>query len=303
MSTTVRSTNRIRIGGLLGGIMMLIIGSGVLFFGLQLRTWTQNEIAAMLPAEGRVVDVVSRTTAAYDASFYPVVEFRTADGEVIRFESGTGGDPPEYRVGDAVRVYYDPQAPQSAMIDSWKRWAPPLALIGVGGVAALIGVIGVFNALAASLSWGWGALPGNVLRALMITVVGLGILFLGWQWYASRQSRVAAMLSTQGEVVDFVSRLTSSSNRGRTYIFYPVVEFRTAEGEIIRFEGSSGSNPPMYRVGDTVRVRYDPHIPQSAVIDSWWDVLIPLIIMIAIGGALTYMGITNLRSELKVLRR
>jgi hypothetical protein len=56
MSTTVRSTNRIRIGGLLGGIMMLIIGSGVLFFGLQLRTWTQNEIAAMLPAEGRVVD-------------------------------------------------------------------------------------------------------------------------------------------------------------------------------------------------------------------------------------------------------
>jgi hypothetical protein len=259
MSTTVRSTNRIRIGGLLGGIMMLIIGSGVLFFGLQLRTWTQNEIAAMLPAEGRVVDIVSRTTAAYDASFYPVVEFRTADGEVIRFESSTGGDPPEYRVGDAVRVYYDPQAPQSAMIDSWKRWVPPLALIGVGGVAALIGVIGVFNALAASLSW--GALPG------------------------------------------VVSRLTSSSNRGRTYIFYPVVEFRTAEGEVIRFQGSSGSNPPEYRVGDTVRVRYDPHIPQSAVIDSWWDVLIPLIIMIAIGGALTYMGITGLRSELKVLRR
>jgi len=302
MSTTVRSTNRIRIGGLLGGIMMLIIGSGVLFFGLQLRTWTQNEIAAMLPAEGRVVDVVSRTTAAYDASFYPVVEFRTADGEVIRFESGTGGDPPEYRVGDAVRVYYDPQAPQSAMIDSWKRWAPPLALIGVGGVAALIGVIGVFNALAASLSWGWGALPGNVLRALMITVVGLGILFLGWQWYASRQSRVAAMLSTHGEVVDVVSRSTLSDGRTRTYL-YPVVEFRTAEGEVIRFQGSSGSNPPEYRVGDTVRVRYDPHIPQSAVIDSWWDVLMPLIIMIAIGGALTYMGITGLRSELKVLRR
>ncbi len=300
MSTTVRSTNRIRIGGLLGGIMMLIIGSGVLFFGLQLRTWTQNEIAAMLPAEGRVVDVVSRTTASYDASFYPVVEFRAADGEVIRFESGTGGDPPEYRVGDAVRVYYDPQAPQSAVIDSWKRRALPLALIGVGGVAALIGIIGVFNALAASLSW--GALPGNVLRALMITVVGLGILFLGWQWYASRQSRVAAMLSTQGEVVDVVSRSTLSDGRTKTYL-YPVVEFRTAEGEVIRFQGSSGSNPLEYRVGDTVRVRYDPHIPQSAVIDSWWDVLMPLIIVIAIGGSLTLVGIARLRSALAVLRQ
>lgn len=296
MNVRVRSTNRI--GGLLGGPIMLVIGLGILFLGWQWRTFTQNQIATMLTSEGRVVDVVSRTTASYDASFYPVVEFRTADGEVIRFESGTGGDPPEYRVGDAVGVYYDPHAPRSAMIDSWRLWAPPLALIGVGGVAALIGVIGVFNALAASLSW--GALPGKVLRALMITVVGLGILFLGWQWYASRQSRVAAMLSTQGEVVDFVSRLTSSSNRGRTYIFYPVVEFRTAEGEVIRFQGSSGSSPPSYRVGDTVRVRYDPQTPQSAVIDSWWDVLIPLIIMIAIGGALTFVGITNLRSVLKV---
>ena len=136
----------------------------------------------------------------------------------------------------------------------------------------------------------------------MITVVGLGILFLGWQWYASRQSRVAAMLSTQGEVVDVVSRSTLSDGRTRTYL-YPVVEFRTAEGEVIRFQGSSGSNPPEYRVGDTVRVRYDPHIPQSAVIDSWWDVLMPLIIVIAIGGSLTLVGIARLRSELKVLRR
>jgi hypothetical protein len=136
----------------------------------------------------------------------------------------------------------------------------------------------------------------------IVLVIGLGILFLGWQWRTFTQNQIATMLPAEGRVVDVVSRTKTSGGERKTY-FYPVVEFRTAEGEVIRFQGSSGSNPPEYRVGDTVRVRYDPHIPQSAVIDSWWDVLMPLIIVIAIGGSLTLVGIARLRSALAVLRQ
>ncbi|WP_296760942.1 hypothetical protein [Roseiflexus sp.] len=46
MNVRVRSTNRIR--GLWGGPIMLVIGLGILFLGLQWRTFTQNQIATML---------------------------------------------------------------------------------------------------------------------------------------------------------------------------------------------------------------------------------------------------------------
>ncbi len=140
---------------------------------------------------------------------------------------------------------------------------------------------------------------GGLLGGPIMLVIGLGILFLGLQWRTFTQNQIAAMLTSEGRVVEVISRTKTSGGERKTY-FYPVVEFRTADGESVRFEGSTGSNPSSYRVGDTVRVRYDPQTPQSAVIDSWRDVLMPLIIMIAIGGGLTFMGITNLRRALKV---
>ena len=155
MNVRVRSTNRIR--GLWGGPIMLVIGLGILFLGWQWRTYTQNQIATMLPAEGRVVDVVSRTKTSggeRKTNFYPVVEFRTADGESVRFESSTGSNPSAYRVGDAVKVRYDPQTPQSAVIDSWELWLPSSIVIGVGGFFALIGILAILNALAVLLKWG-----------------------------------------------------------------------------------------------------------------------------------------------------
>ncbi|WP_448541587.1 DUF3592 domain-containing protein, partial [Roseiflexus sp.] len=86
--------------------------------------------------------------------FYPVVEFRTADGESVRFEGSTGSNPSAYRVGDTVNVRYDPQTPQSALIDSWELWLPSGIVIGVGGFFALMGILALLNALAVLLKWG-----------------------------------------------------------------------------------------------------------------------------------------------------
>lgn len=148
MTVKVRSIPRLN--GLLGGPIMLVIGLGILFLGLQWRASTQNQIAAMIPAEGRVVDVVSRTSTSYgerETLFYPVVEFRTVDGESIRFQGSTGSNPAAYRAGDTVKVLYDPQTPQSALIDSWEEvWMPSGILIGIGGIFALMGALALLDA-------------------------------------------------------------------------------------------------------------------------------------------------------------
>jgi len=155
MNVRVRSTNRI--SSLWAGPIILVFGLAFLFPGWLVHTSTQNRIATMLATEGRVVDFVSRTTTSdgqRKTYFYPVVEFRTANEEVTRFEGGAGSNPPSYRVGDTVRVLYDPQTPQSALIDSWELWLLPVIFIGVGGFFALIGIFVLLDALAALLKLG-----------------------------------------------------------------------------------------------------------------------------------------------------
>lgn len=132
------------------GLIALAIGLGVLYLGQQWRTHTQQQIAAMVKTQGAVVEVVSRTKlrdGERRTLFYPIVEFRTANGEAIRFENDAGSNPSAYRVGDTVEVLYDPQTPQSAMIDSWMIWLPSTIVMGFGGFIAVIGGLTLLDAI------------------------------------------------------------------------------------------------------------------------------------------------------------
>jgi len=80
--------------------------------------------------------VVARATGA---SYAPVVDFRTMEGETIRFTDGVGTIPPDYEVGAEVKVLYDPHDAHNAQVVSWKRlWLGPTLLIGSGLLPVLI---------------------------------------------------------------------------------------------------------------------------------------------------------------------
>jgi len=65
---------------------------------------------------------------------YPIVEFAPKTGTPRRCE-GVSSSPPLYRVGERVQVYYDPEDPEDARIDSFlELW---LLLVVSGGIAAL----------------------------------------------------------------------------------------------------------------------------------------------------------------------
>ncbi len=133
----------------------------------------------------------------------------------------------------------------------------------------------------------WNPLPAFV-GGLIAIAVGLGVLFLGYQWRMSTEQRIETMVKAQGTVVEVVSRTRTSGGERKT-LFYPAVEFRTAAGDVIRFEHNTGSNPPAYRVGDAVDVLYNPQTPQDATIDSW-DIWMPSMIVMGIGGVFTLIG-------------
>jgi len=112
----------------------LLIGLSQAYGVIQMeRNW--------ISAPGTVVDnvVVARATGA---AYSPVVEFRTMEGQTVRFTDSTGTVPPEYEVGAKVKVLYDPNDARHGQIVSWERlWLGPTLLTGSGLLPVLIAAL------------------------------------------------------------------------------------------------------------------------------------------------------------------
>jgi hypothetical protein len=131
-------------------ILAVFILVGAFFIGLGVRSLvtTQRFLAKASTADGVVVrldKVVERSREGDRYTlYYPVVRFVTASGQVVEYSDDLGEDPPAYRVGDSVRVLYDPADPQKARLDTWSsQWLGATIQIGVGGLVFVIGVIPV----------------------------------------------------------------------------------------------------------------------------------------------------------------
>ena len=70
-------------------------------------------------------------------TYAPRFEFKTPDGESWSVLSSTSSMPAGFRVGDEVRVVYDPSDPNDAKIDAvMQLWFMPI-LVGIVGIVAL----------------------------------------------------------------------------------------------------------------------------------------------------------------------
>jgi hypothetical protein len=69
-----------------------------------------------------------------------------------------------------------------------------------------------------------------------------------------------------------VINFANSSNSDGHLMYLPVLEFKTPEGRIVRFNSTVASNPPAYRIGDQVKIYYPARNPQAARIDSIFEI-------------------------------
>lgn len=107
------------------------------------------------------------------------------------------------------------------------------------------------------------------------------LLFGGFCLWGVYAASVSWRLETEGQTTQgIVTRLEeSSSAESGCCVYSPVIEF-AAGGQTYTFEGDNASDPPQYRVGQQVNVRYDPTDPNTAQIDSIFERwLFPVIII------------------------
>lgn len=126
--------------------------------------------------------------------------------------------------------------------------------------------------------------------ALILLVIGALLLagagYAVWSEFAFRRIAV----ETDGRVTEMIRGSGSRDSDGRRSATYrPAFVFTLPGGKEIRAEGSVASNPPCCRVGDRVRVRYDPARPEHAAItgfmQSW------LVATILGGMGVIFLGI------------
>lgn len=104
-------------------------------------------------------------------------------------------------------------------------------------------------------------------------LVGVGLLIGAGVSLAHTRSFLAQASRTQGTVVALLPRFSnnsSNSSNSTSPTFAPMVRF-SHNGQVIDFTSSASSNPPSYRVGESVPVLYLPTPPFQARIDSFFS--------------------------------
>jgi len=83
-----------------------------------------------------------------------------------------------------------------------------------------------------------------------------------------------ALVNEGGTASGTVVRMEYSSGgsgKRNSGAYYPVVHFRSNDGQEVEGRGSLGSSPPSYHQGQEVRVFYEKSNPKNWCIDNWWD--------------------------------
>jgi len=95
-------------------------------------------------AQGRVVEnksvqVASSSRFLGGTSYRAIVRFKAQGGREVTLSDWVTFNPPSFRVGQTVSVFYDPDEPGHAMVDrGWKNYLPP----GIPGVMGLLMILG-----------------------------------------------------------------------------------------------------------------------------------------------------------------
>ena len=127
-------------------LSLLFLGTGIALLSAAGRQFARRRefIAGSALVAGKVVGFAERRDGL-EPSYFARVQFQTAAGRAITFESGAGSERPSLAIGDAVRVRYRTDAPNEAEIDAFfSLWGLALGLGAVGtavGAGMLLGWI------------------------------------------------------------------------------------------------------------------------------------------------------------------
>jgi hypothetical protein len=200
-----------------------LIGLGFLVIALIFGITTQLFISQASVAQGTVIGAASPDSGRRSSA---LIRFSTSDGQVVQFNSPVQSNPPEFHLGQTVRVYYNLSDPQSsARPDSW------LSL------------------------WFWTGLAG--LLGLVFGLVGAGF-FSAWYLNYRKQKWLQRHGQRLTAVITAIRQNTHVRNRGKSPYIIEARPREPLKGVNYFKSGNLWANPAPFIPGGEISVLIDP---------------------------------------------
>jgi hypothetical protein len=127
---------------LLIGLGFVLVSLLPLSGGFLLYRKTARFRKRSIATEGIVCDFQVRETSEGDEVYHPIFRYRARNGHEYTICSDTGTDPPGFKKGQSVGIFYNPDNPADARIDTFAQlWLAPLVLGALGVLFCLVGVL------------------------------------------------------------------------------------------------------------------------------------------------------------------
>jgi hypothetical protein len=272
------------------GVLMLV--------GAAIWCWSSIAATRGMTRTEAVVAGFSHEGVGLDR-YASIYRFVTLDGKIVSVRGLLESTEPVDDPGDTVTIYYDPaNGARSVIIDSFgERWFGVVILTLLGVVFAAIGVFvrvsdrrGGVRSVSSKLSMA----ARRAARDREVMRIGCALIAFG------TLGAVAAALSffhqieitrnygrASGTVVDSQERV--SRTQSATHLHSAIVEFVAADGRQYTFAQGSSSSGGIW--SDKVDVLYDPHNPQRAIVDAFWDRWIWASLFTLLGSILLAAGV------------
>jgi hypothetical protein len=153
-------------------------------------------------ADGRIVDVVYRSARPGETigTYGSVFRFTTRDGRTVQATASVRATTSRHRVGDAVRVLYDPQDPRNALIDSIvDRYFVLIVLLPIGLGFTAVGAPGLIVIALRKRKEAWLRERGQPVEAKLTGVIRMQNGLMPWRitadWHDPFRGQVVALQS------------------------------------------------------------------------------------------------------------
>ena len=115
---------------------------------------------------------------------------------------------------------------------------------------------------------------------LAYALIGVGLLLLLIGGFVAREAMQFRLIAMKGQgTVIAILRVPGNDT------YRPKVSYKAKNGQQVEFVSELGSDPPSFKVHDTVKVLYNPRNPAEAKIDNFWQQWFGTVLLIVAGLA------------------
>jgi hypothetical protein len=125
----------------------------------------------------------------------------------------------------------------------------------------------------------------NMLISIIFPAVGVLLIVIAVILFIRTVIFLLSSKKVQGTIVRMAQYTDSSGSR-----YDPVFQFKTADGRTLEVEDSTGSNPPQFRVGQSVKIAYDPKNPSRAHINKQTNLFFAPLLLCLMGLCFACVG-------------